>query len=137
MMRSAAVLLCIASPAAAGDTFNCPEPSGDVKIDEAKLFRAYPSHVDRLLPGTLDVDYSCRIDQNGKFIDCQFAARQPLSITQERMLQRIMPRVMLAVTTDVRDQSCVASKISFTFGKEADASKPSPDEAAAERVVPD
>jgi len=120
--------LMLLVPAAQSDTFNCPEPDGELTFDQTSYYNAWPSHTDRLFPQPFDIDYSCRIDGEGKFVDCSFAPRQEMSESQERTLEAVLPRVMQAITAQTSDQSCVAAKISFRFGDPP--SKPAPYEPA-------
>ena len=130
-------LLILATPASADERFNCPKPEGVLSVDQDALFRAYPSHMDRIFPDPIDVDFRCRVDGNGSFVDCVFAARQSLTEAQQRILDRMMPRVMRATTTDIPSQDCVASKVSFHAENRSKGLVPSPDETAAEGEVPD
>ncbi|QUL38350.1 hypothetical protein [Erythrobacter sp. JK5] len=136
-MRMLASLLVLASPASADDRFNCPQPKGELRFDEAAITNAWPTHIDRILPEVVEVDFRCRVDANGGFVDCAFVTRQDLTERQERIVQKAMPRIMRATTTDVPNQRCVANKIVFRQGDTAKQSIPPPDEAAAEGVVPD
>ncbi|MEE4155046.1 MAG: hypothetical protein V2I27_12875 [Erythrobacter sp.] len=120
-------LLALVSSVQDDEALNCPKPLGELTIDRDTLFRAMPSHIDRLLPYPLTVDFACRVDESGKFADCRFATREVLSEAQSTALQRMMPRMMLAISTDVPLQPCVASTI--TFERPA-TSEPTPHEPA-------
>ncbi len=141
-MRFAIAALLLTSPAAADDTFNCPKPVGTLAVDEELYARAMPTNTDAWMPSHWEVDYRCRVDGNGHLVDCVFASRQVFSEFGARRMNALMPRVMRATTTDQPNQPCVAGKITFRSGSEANASDDassvtSPDEAARQREVPD
>jgi len=136
-MRVVASLLLLATPANADERFNCPAPEGQLSLDNHAISNAWPTHIDRILPELVDVDFRCRVDGEGSFVDCIFATRQELSDRQERIVQRAMPRIMRGTKTDVPNQPCVASKTTFKQGDAARESVPSPNETAAEGEVPD
>ncbi len=136
MRRLVASLLLLATPANADDRFNCPKPKGDLRPDRDAIANAWPSHIDRILPELVEVDFRCRVDGNGSFVDCIFVTRQALKENQERIVQRAASRIMRATKTDVPNQPCVANKIAFKQGDTARDSIPSPDETAAQSEVP-
>lgn len=132
-----ASILVLASPASAYERFNCPKPEGELTIDQDALFLAFPSHMDRIFPDPIDIDFRCRVDAEGVFVDCEFGVRQELSETQQRLLDKMMPRVMRATSTTIPNQECVASKVSFQVENRSKALIPPPDKAAAEGEIPD
>ncbi|MEP3421997.1 MAG: hypothetical protein ABJN35_09710 [Erythrobacter sp.] len=122
-------LVAIASTGA-DDRFNCPPPVGQIHVDEDALFRAYPSHPDRVLPQPLAVDYVCEVDAGGRFVRCDFAARHDLTQTQDRLVSQMMPRIMRALRSDKPNQECVASTFTLLQGQTAQASETTPNEPA-------
>ncbi|WP_108787816.1 hypothetical protein [Erythrobacter sp. Alg231-14] len=114
----------------ADDRFNCPPPLGQIHVDENALFRAYPSHPDRVLPQPLAVDYVCAVDASGRFIRCEFATRHDLTQTQDQLVTRMMPRIMRALRSDKPNQECVASTVTLNQGQSAQASETTPNEPA-------
>lgn len=110
------------------DRFNCPSPQGNMTIGDG-WSAGLPSHIERIMPPVLEVDVACRVNRSGQFVLCVFAPRQELNDRQALLVDRFMPRMMRSVRTDVLDQKCVATKMTwdFTGGTE---SETAPDEAA-------
>ncbi len=112
------------------DRFACAKPEGQATVDEDALLRAIPNHIDRVLPQPLVVDFACAIDRHGRLVECDFAARQPLTERQKHVLSRIMPRAFAAMMFDIPNQPCVASTLTLQTGAAAEESKSTPDEPA-------
>jgi hypothetical protein len=113
MMNPMGLLLVLLAPALADDQFNCPEIAGTVIVDQEAMNKATPTHIDRLAPTPWVIDFACAVDATGRMTRCHFASRQEITPEQERLMLKIMPRMMAAVTTDVPNQPCVAGKMTF------------------------
>lgn len=109
------------------DRFNCPPPQGNLTISDG-WSAGLPSHIERIMPDVLEVDVACRVNRSGQFVECAFAPRHGLSERQALFVERFMPRMMRSVRTDVPDQKCVATKMTWDFTGGA-RSEPAPDEA--------
>ena len=107
--------LLIGVTSAEDDRLNCPPPAGDMKVDEDRLLRAFPSAREHFWPWPLQVDYRCRIDEEGHFVDCDFTAHEALTPRQKDRLHKFMPRVMAAMTLSIPNQDCAASTVTFSY----------------------
>ena len=105
-------LLLVAAPES--DQFNCPEPRGAISLEEG-WEASMPSHIDKIMPPTLELDVVCRINSIGRLVDCQHSPRQELTVSQSKILDRMMSRLMRSYISDVPNQSCVATKINLGF----------------------